>query len=82
MTKEMEEGRDEKKKVRRKGLKDRVKEREAREKVRTPSPPVEEVKPTPARQKAKEHAEGPRKLGGSAGSSEGVAGLTPEMRAP
>ena len=77
---EMEEGREEKKKARRKGLKDKVKEREAREKEReatTPSPPpVQEVK----RQK-EDAPNGPRKLGGSSGGAESVAGLTPEMRA-
>ncbi|KAI0077718.1 hypothetical protein K474DRAFT_1642714 [Panus rudis PR-1116 ss-1] len=81
LTKEMEEGREEKKKVRRKGLKERIKEREEKEKERekekesTPSPP-------PLVQKKKEeNVGGPRKLGGSSGASEGVAGLTPEMRA-
>ena len=83
LSREMEEGREEKKKVRRKGLKDRVREREAREKERAPSP-VEEPKRVeePARvQRVKEPVDGPRKLGGSAGATEGVAGLTPEMRA-
>ncbi|EMD38877.1 hypothetical protein CERSUDRAFT_133490 [Gelatoporia subvermispora B] len=76
---EMEEGREEKKKARRKGLKDRVREREAREKdavkEKSPSPPpvVERVRAEPVN--------GPRKLGGSAGAAEGIAGLTPEMRA-
>lgn len=84
LTKEMEEGRDEKKKVRRKGLKDKIKEREAREKTkevevevaRTPSPP-------PVARPAANGGPtmGPRKLGGASGSAEGVAGLTPEMRA-
>ena len=81
LTKEMEEGREEKKKVRRKGLKDRIREREGREKEkedRTPSPI-----PEPALRKLKEvdSPAGPRRLGGSSGSTEGVAGLTPEMRA-
>ncbi|TCD65916.1 hypothetical protein EIP91_002031 [Steccherinum ochraceum] len=80
LTKEMEEGRDEKKKVRRKGLKDKIKEREAKEKERevsrSPSPaPASE----PARAAAP--ATGPRKLGGASGASDGVSGLTPEMRA-
>ncbi|OCH91038.1 hypothetical protein OBBRIDRAFT_775962 [Obba rivulosa] len=74
---EVEEGREEKKKARRKGLKDRVREREREKEVeeKSPSPPpvVERVKPEPA--------SGPRKLGGSAGATESIAGLTPEMRA-
>ena len=80
----MEEGREEKKKARRKGLKDKVKEREAREKEReaaSPPPPprvVEEVRPRRARE---EPVSGPRKLGVASGGAESVAGLTPEMRA-
>ena len=79
---EMEEGRDEKKKARRKGLKDKLKEREAREKEResaTPSPPLPSA-PEPQRPKAS-ISNGPRKLGGASGGAESVAGLTPEMRA-
>ena len=82
LSSEMEEGREEKKKARRKGLKDKVKEREAREKERevaSPSPPpAEEPKPRKAKE---EPAYGPRKLGGTSGTAESVAGLTPEMRA-
>jgi len=81
LSKEMEEGREEKKKVRRKGLKDKVREREAKEKGREVARPVEEVieaKPEPKRQ---ENIVGPRKLGGGTGAAEGIAGLTPEMRA-
>ena len=77
LSQEMEEGREEKKKVRRKGLKDRVKEREAKEKDRPKTPPVEviaETKEVPS--SAKSH-----RLGGASGGAEGVAGLTPEMRA-
>ena len=77
LSQEMEEGREEKKKVRRKGLKDRVKEREAKEKDRPKTPPVEviaETKEVPSN--AKSH-----RLGGASGGAEGVAGLTPEMRA-
>ncbi|KAI1793571.1 hypothetical protein LXA43DRAFT_942466 [Ganoderma leucocontextum] len=79
---EMEEGREEKKKARRKGLKDKLKERDAREKERegaTPSPPPPSVQEL---QRPKEAtSNGPRKLGGSSGGAESVAGLTPEMRA-
>jgi len=77
LSQEMEEERDEKKKVRRKGLKDRIKEREARENDRPKSPPVEvvaDIKEVPSNAKS-------RKLGGASGGTEGVAGLTPEMRA-
>lgn len=77
---EMEEEREEKKKVRRKGLKDKIKERESREKERAGQ--VEEVAdvPMPDPPRLEPH-NGPRKLGGSSGSADAVAGLTPEMRA-
>jgi hypothetical protein len=79
----MEEGREERKKVRRKGLKDKVREREAKEREKEKDKPrpavdvVEPVKPEPRRQ----NETGPRRLGGATGAAEGVAGLTPEMRA-
>ncbi|KDQ61595.1 hypothetical protein JAAARDRAFT_54947 [Jaapia argillacea MUCL 33604] len=80
LTKEMEEERDEKKKVKRKGLKDKVRERQAKEREKEkevqPAVEVKDVKPRIPRDLS-----GPQKLGGSAGASEGVAGLTPEMRA-
>ncbi|KAJ6496791.1 hypothetical protein DFH09DRAFT_341711 [Mycena vulgaris] len=76
LSKEMEEERDEKKKVRRKGLKDKVKEREGKAKP----PPEPEPKPVVQEQKAR-NPTGPRKLGGASGAVEGIAGLTPEMRA-
>ncbi|KAF9477764.1 hypothetical protein BDN70DRAFT_91870 [Pholiota conissans] len=82
LSQEMEEEREEKKKVRRKGLKDRVKEREAREKEkekeRPKTPPV--VEKPQVRQPIVSNSTS-RKLGGGAGATEGVAGLTPEMRA-
>ncbi|TFK39410.1 hypothetical protein BDQ12DRAFT_681737 [Crucibulum laeve] len=81
LSKEMEDERDEKKKVRRKGLKDRIKEREAREREKEKEKPVvvpEPPKPAPAKEQS---SSGPRKLGGATGAVEGVAGLTPEMRA-
>ncbi|KAI0820356.1 hypothetical protein BC628DRAFT_1467853 [Trametes gibbosa] len=80
---EMEEGREEKKKARRKGLKDKVREREAREREKEPavaSAPVVEL-PKPAKSAREPPANGPRKLGGSSTAVESVAGLTPEMRA-
>lgn len=82
LSREAEEGREEKKKVRRKGLKDKVKEREAamREKEQA-QPAVAVVAAEPKPKARKEATEGPRKLGGSKDAGEGVAGLTPEMRA-
>jgi len=79
LSKEMEEGRDEKKKVRRKGLKDKVREREAKEREKEKDKPVfiEPVKPEPSQQ----NMTGPRKLGGAIGTADGVAGLTLDMRA-
>ena len=81
LSQEMEEGREEKKKVRRKGLKDKIKERESREVERGGK--VEEVAEAPVLEapKSPEFNTGPRKLGGSSGSADAVAGLTPEMRA-
>ncbi len=78
---EMEEGRDEKKKARRKGLKDKVKEREAREKTASPPPVPSPAVEEPTRKPKEVVGNGPRKLGGSSGGVESVAGLTPEMRA-
>ncbi|KAF7356857.1 bVLRF1 domain-containing protein [Mycena venus] len=77
LSKEQEEEREEKKKVRRKGLKDKVKEREA--KAKTALEPEPEIKPAP--QEKVRDPTGPRKLGGASGAAEGIAGLTPEMRA-
>ena len=80
LSKEMEDEREEKKKVRRKGLKERVKEREAktREKERPPSV-VEIVEPI-RQERTRQDPSAPRKLGGTAGAAEGIAGLTQEMR--
>ena len=85
LSKEMEDERDEKKKVRRKGLKEKLKEREARERERvkereesrSPTPKEAQVEP-----KVKE-ASNPfvRRLGGSSGAMDAVEGLSPEMRA-
>lgn len=83
LSKEMEEGREEKKKVRRKGLKEKVKEREreAAAKQAAASAVEPEAEPAFAPVPKQENATGPRRLGGAAGASEGIAGLTPEMRA-
>ncbi|KAE9399862.1 hypothetical protein BT96DRAFT_965488 [Gymnopus androsaceus JB14] len=77
LSKEMEDERDEKKKARRKGLKDRVKEREAKEKEKAPPVVIEQAAPPPV----DVPSTGPRRLGGGAGDTGGIAGLTPEMRA-
>ncbi|KAJ8522738.1 hypothetical protein ONZ45_g717 [Pleurotus djamor] len=79
LSKQMEDERDEKKKVRRKGLKERVKEREAKQNQgRSASPEVVEMPPkvSPA-----QPIDGPQRLGGSSGATQGIAGLSPEMRA-
>ncbi len=81
LSKEMEDDREEKKKGRRKALKDRVKERETREKDKQVEPPfVASDVPLAPSVKA-DVPPGPRKLGGTAGSSEATAGLNSEMRA-
>ena len=77
LSQEMEEEKDEKRKVKRKGLKDRIKERQAKadEKAEEPQTvneePVETVVSSPFSQR----------LGGISGATNGVLGLTPEMRA-
>ncbi|KAJ8694859.1 hypothetical protein PTI98_007498 [Pleurotus ostreatus] len=81
LSKQMEEERDERKKQRRKGLKERVKEREAREKGQSRSVSPEVVVQPAAKVEDVRSVGGPRRLGGSSGAAEGVAGLTPEMRA-
>jgi len=79
LTTDQEEQRDEKKKVRRKGLKDKIKEREARQPTPEPEPePEVEVKQMVG---AFQEKTGPRKLGGTTGDNSAVLGLTPEMRA-
>lgn len=79
LSREMEEEREGKKKVRRRGLKDKIREREAAQKEREVELPAAE--PPKPEVRRKEPSEGPRKLGGAAGASESVMGLTPEMRA-
>lgn len=83
LSKEMEEERDEKKKVRRKGLKEKVKEREREAAAKKAAGGVVVLEPTPELPPAPkvENPTGPRKLGGATGATEGIAGLTPEMRA-
>jgi hypothetical protein len=81
LSQDMEEEREEKKKVRRKGLKDKIKERESREKERASQLGEVAEEPVLEPPKLAEPSNGPRKLGGSSGSADAVAGLTPEMRA-
>lgn len=78
LTKEKEEERDSRKKERRKGLKDKIKSRESRTKERSPLR-EEIVVPVPS-PITKPSKGGPQKLGGATMSSEGVAGLSAEMR--
>jgi hypothetical protein len=82
LSKQMEDDREEKKKVRRKGLKDRVKEREAKEREKEkerpePMPPIE----YPSVQQKPQPISLSNRLGGGAGAGEGIVGLTTEMRA-
>jgi len=81
LSKQMEDDREEKRKVRRKGLKDRVKERETkeREKEKERPPPALPVEQPPVRQQPQSPSS--NRLGGGAGAGEGIAGLTPEMKA-
>lgn len=80
LSKEKEEERDDKKKQRRKGLREKMREREARERDREKTSDVVVPVEEPLKVK-KESASGAQKLGGSSGSTDGIAGLTPEMRA-
>ncbi|KAI9511585.1 hypothetical protein F5148DRAFT_1170193 [Russula earlei] len=78
---EMEEEREEKKRVRRKGLKDKIKERESREKEHGSQVEEEVSVPAPEPPTPSQPSNRPRRLGGASGSADAVAGLTPEMRA-
>ncbi|EGN96562.1 hypothetical protein SERLA73DRAFT_184638 [Serpula lacrymans var. lacrymans S7.3] len=83
LSQKMEEEREEKKAQRRKGLKEKIREREAKAKEREAAKPevkVEQIAP-PKVQRKPQDPNGPQKLGGSSGGSDGVMGLTPEMRA-
>ena len=78
LSQEMEEEREEKKKVRRKGLKERIKEREAREKEKELEHP--KTPPVEVKMAVKEVSNTMSRRLGGAGTGEGVAGLTPEMK--
>jgi len=77
----MEDERDERKKARRKGLKEKFKERERETTTKKVAVGLVEsiLEPPPASKP--ENKTGPQKLGGVSGTIEGIAGLTPEMRA-
>lgn len=79
LSREMEARAEEKKKGRKKGLKDRVREREAREKEKEKEKVVVAEAPKKVERDILDRT--PRRLGGSSGSQDGTAGLTPEMRA-
>ncbi|KAF9647208.1 hypothetical protein BDM02DRAFT_2747684 [Thelephora ganbajun] len=81
LTVDQEEQRDEKKKVRRKGLKDKIKEREARQPATPESEPEPEVETKNVVGAFQEDKTGPRRLGGTTGDNSAVLGLTPEMKA-
>jgi len=76
LSKEMEEEQENKKRIRRKGLKDKMKEREERQQGAGAGSSAEIIE-HPVEDK---HPVGPQRLGGSSDAS-GVMGLTPEMRA-
>ncbi len=78
LSEEKEQEQEKRKMDRRKGLKEKAKEREA--KKASEAPVVEEVAAVPESPKS---TSGPQKLGGSrpGGGENGLAGLTPEMRA-
>lgn len=82
LTKEKEEERDDKRRQRRKGLKEKMREREAierqREKKGAEEVQVTIIEPVKVQQVL---PNGPQRLGGSSGASDGVAGLTADMRA-
>jgi hypothetical protein len=77
---EMDEDQEEKKKVRRKLLKEKARERESRDKDKKPSSNVQVIELADQGKKPIEEP-GPRKLGESGGRAASVAGLTPEMKA-
>ncbi|KAG6910244.1 hypothetical protein DXG01_012379 [Tephrocybe rancida] len=81
LSQQMEQEQEEKKKGRRKGLKDRVKEREAREREKEKDMPPPVPVPEAPRRSIPQSDSASRRLGGASGAGEGVAGLTPEMRA-
>ena len=78
LSRDMEEEREERKKNRRKGLKDKIRERQARQES-TPTPATEPA-PIPVVKAKDAKAEGSRRLGGGTGGQDALAGLSAEMR--
>jgi len=81
LSKQMEDERDERKKARRKGLKEKFKEREREATTKKVAVGMVDLIPEPPPASKPENKTGPQKLGGVSGATEGIAGLTPEMRA-
>jgi Bacteroidetes VLRF1 release factor len=79
LSQDMEDEQEQKKKVRRKGLKDKLKERAGKEKEEEHAIPPE-VTPAPTKKPSTANSHLHR-LGGAGVSGEGVAGLSAEMRA-
>ncbi|GJJ11217.1 hypothetical protein Clacol_005449 [Clathrus columnatus] len=80
LSQEMEEERDGRKKQRRKGLKDKIRERQSRQvDVQPTVEPEPEVELKVVQPQAP--ATGPRRLGGVSGAQESITGLSSEMRA-
>jgi hypothetical protein len=78
LSKEMEEEQGDKRKARRKGLKEKMKEREERQSLAAASEPDDELE-EPQRV-LPSNPGGPQRLGGQS-NADGVMGLSPEMRA-
>lgn len=74
----MEEEQEEKKKVRKRGLKDRIRERQAKADEKVEPRSVDDV---PVKTIAIASSLFSQRLGGTSGTTDGVAGLTAEMRA-
>ncbi|EIW79206.1 hypothetical protein CONPUDRAFT_74690 [Coniophora puteana RWD-64-598 SS2] len=85
LTKEMEVDRDDKKKQRRKGLKDKIREREAKQREKSDKRDLSEVMVEPAEVPPPScparTPSGPQRLGGASATTESTLGLTPDVRA-
>ncbi|KAF8517966.1 hypothetical protein BU17DRAFT_49126 [Hysterangium stoloniferum] len=80
LSQEMEQEQDERKKVKRKGLKDKIRERQSKQED-TPVPVIQPEPQMVTRAEVRDPVDGPRRLGGAAGGQDGTAGLNAEMRA-
>ncbi|KAJ9100091.1 hypothetical protein QFC19_005771 [Naganishia cerealis] len=82
LSEEKEQEQDKKRAERRKGLKEKAKEREAKKAAELPQTPEPEMPLETIPPPTSKVLKGPQKLGGGKpGSDTGLAGLTPEMRA-